>query len=231
MANSAKLNRRLEKQLAASIGPSPVVYRTMRLILRPLIWLIAPHRVVGLENIPRNGTFVIASSHRSNLDPFLVGMSFPSLLAWVGKHTVWKYAPIAWLAARVGAIPNDRGKGGGAAYQSVVQIMRRGIPGVFFAEGHRGSGPTIGPLFPGAARAALELQCVILPVGIGGAERILAPGAKFPKRGRVVVVIGRPIVPWEQLYYFLPEKEVNLIKHLRRDLQDVFDQAQAFTAR
>ena len=160
----------------------------------------------------------------------IIGIVFPKPITMIGKHTVWKYGLIAWLVARLGAVPSDRDKYSSTAYEATVKIMRRGVPAVFFAEGRRGSGPIIESIFPGAARATIELGVPLIPVGIGGVEHILPPGKKWPRRGRVVVVIGDPITLWDQTYFAIPVEEEHLVKHLHYALQQVFDQAEALAA-
>ena len=51
------------------------------------------------------------------------------------------------------------------------------------------------PLFDGAAYVALKAGVPIMPVGIGGSERVMPKGARFIRPNKVHVVVGPPIVP------------------------------------
>ena len=64
---------------------------------------------------------------------------------------------------------------------------------MLFPEGERKSGPLVQPLFDGAVYVALKAGVPIVPVGIGGSERVMPKGAKFIYPRKVHVVIGAPI--------------------------------------
>jgi 1-acyl-sn-glycerol-3-phosphate acyltransferase len=69
----------------------------------------------------------------------------------------------------------------------------------------------------------------IVPIGIGGSERILARGRKLPRLTKVVVVVGEPIDPPERP----PGASVRradvaaLTAELTEAVQRLFDEAEA----
>ena len=52
-------------------------YFGARNISRPLFALLWKPRVTGVENIPREGGFVIASNHLANIDSFVLPVALP----------------------------------------------------------------------------------------------------------------------------------------------------------
>ena len=64
---------------------------------------------------------------------------------------------------------------------------------MLFPEGERKSGPIVQPLFDGAAYVAVKAGVPIVPVGIGGSERVMPKGARFIYPKKVVAIIGAPI--------------------------------------
>jgi 1-acyl-sn-glycerol-3-phosphate acyltransferase len=98
-----------------------------------------------------------------------------------------------------------------------------------FPEGTRRSGPVVEDLHDGVAFVAARRGVPIVPIGIGGSERILARGRKLPKLTRVVLVVGEPIHP--------PAREAGasvrrgdvavLTGQLRDAVQQLFDEAEA----
>ena len=50
---------------------------------------------------------------------------------------------------------------------------------MLFPEGERKAGPIVQPLFDGAVYVAVKAGVPIVPVGIGGSERVMPKGAKF----------------------------------------------------
>ena len=70
-----------------------------------------------------------------------------------------------------------------------------GDPLVLFPEGERKQGPVVQPLYDGAVYIAIKAGVPIVPVGIGGSERVMPKGAKFVFPRKVHVEIGPPIPP------------------------------------
>lgn len=52
--------------------------------------------VVGLENLPRTGAFLIAANHASFLDPPLIGSQVPRQIAYFARKTLWKPGFASW---------------------------------------------------------------------------------------------------------------------------------------
>ena len=58
---------------------------------------------------------IIASNHRSFLDPFVIGMMARRPLYFVAKKELFRTRFVAWLLNSLGAFPIDRGTGDGDA--------------------------------------------------------------------------------------------------------------------
>src|SRR5699024_8206778 len=52
-------------------------YFGARALVRPLVKLFWNPRFTGLENIPREGGFIIASNHLANIDSFILPVALP----------------------------------------------------------------------------------------------------------------------------------------------------------
>ncbi len=66
---------------------------------------------------------------------------------------------------------------------------------VLFPEGERKQGPVVQPLFEGAVYIAIKAGVPIIPVGIGGSERVMPKNSKFIFPRKVHIEIGPPILP------------------------------------
>ena len=77
-----------------------------------------------------------------------------------------------------------RGSADREALRRCVAVLEAGEPLVLFPEGERKSGPTVQPLFDGAVYVALRAGVPIVPVGIGGSERVMPKGAGSSTRTR-----------------------------------------------
>jgi 1-acyl-sn-glycerol-3-phosphate acyltransferase len=180
----------------AGNGPiSRLAYFVVRAIVATVTRLYTRMRIEGRENIPRSGAFVLAPVHRSYIDTPISSCLTRRRLRFMGKDTLWKQRWSGWLLSTLGGFPVTRGTADREALKRCVAVLERGEPLVLFPEGERKSGPIVQPLFDGAVYVALRAGVPIVPVGIGGSERVMPKGAKFIYPRKVHVIIGTRIEP------------------------------------
>ena len=183
--------------------------------------------IQGKENVPRWGAYVIAPVHRSNIDTLLCGCLTHRRIRFMGKDSLWKYRWSGTLFSSLGAFPVHRGTPDREALRVCEEAVRGGEPVVLFPEGTRQSGPTLQPLFEGAAFVAARAGVPILPVGIGGSEWAMPKGKKRILPVKVVMVVGSLIPAPERA----PGARVSrrsvaeLTDELAERLQVLFDEA------
>jgi len=146
------------------------------------------------------------------------------------RSTSRKHAASDWFFSSLGGFPVHRGAADREALNQTLDLVQRGEAVVIFPEGTRRTGPTIDPehMRDGVAYVASRAQVPIVPVGIGGSERVMPPKAKYLRPTKMVLVVGEPLQP-------APLKESGrvsrtavreLTEELRTTLQDLFDEAQ-----
>ena len=189
-------------------------------------WMRA--RVDGAEHVPQEGAFILAPVHRSNMDTPIAACVTRRRLRYMGKDSLWKKQPYRWLLSSLGGFPVTRGSADREALKRCIQVLQAGEPLVLFPEGERKSGPLVEPLFDGAAFVAAKAAVPIVPVGIGGSERVMPKGSKLIYPRKVHVVVGPPIVVPGADRGRVPRValgEVTITLH--DELQRLFDVAQA----
>lgn len=159
------------------------------------VWLRISVR--GAEHVPRNGAFVLAPVHRSNMDTPIAACVTRRRLRYMGKDSLWKRQPARWLLSALGGFPVTRGSADREALKRCIDVLQAGEPLVLFPEGERKSGPLVQPLYDGAAYVAAKAGVPIVPVGIGGSERVMPKGSKFIYPRKVRVIVGAPLPPPE----------------------------------
>ncbi|NMA75750.1 MAG: 1-acyl-sn-glycerol-3-phosphate acyltransferase [Actinomycetales bacterium] len=165
---------------------------------RPFFALLWKPRITGLENIPREGGFVIASNHLSNIDSFVLPVALPRQIRFVAKDTLWTQKGLRgrilrWFFDAVEAVPVDRealssGKG---ALQAGLTILREGDGFAIYPEGTRSKDGLLHPGKQGAAWLAVESGCPVIPVGLKGTQHMFS--RLLPHRGTITVRVGAPI--------------------------------------
>ncbi len=165
-------------------------------------------RFEGLDNLRIDGGLVLASNHRSYLDPMIVaraGADVSRPVRFMAKKEVTDAPVVGQLATALGAIRVDRGSGSDAPLAQSAAAIEAGEVVAVFPQGTIPRGmdffdPTLKGR-PGAVRLALQTGRPIVPVGIWGTERVWPRNASFPyimnlaEPPTVTVRVGRPYHP------------------------------------
>jgi len=204
-------------------------YRFARGAVMVPSWFLWRMRFTGIENLPQTTPYVLAPVHRSYIDTLLAGYLSNRRVRFMGKEEMWRTPWVAKLFSSLGGFPVRRGTPDREALRICEQILAAGEPVVLFPEGSRQSGPIVQPLFAGPAFVAVRANVPIVPVGIGGSERAMPKGAKWVHATRIALAVGRPIWPPPAGDGARAPRRVvqDLTDRLHRELQDVFDTAQA----
>jgi 1-acyl-sn-glycerol-3-phosphate acyltransferase len=146
--------------------------------------------ISGQEHIPSTGAVLLVSNHRSNLDPFFIGVSFPRQVHFMAKSELWKLKPLGRVIDLLGTFPVHRGEADRAAVKRALEVLASGAVVGMFPEGHRQRGG-LGEIHPGVSLFALREGVVAVPMAMDGTERVVRRGIpRFPK---VVVTFGPPL--------------------------------------
>jgi 1-acyl-sn-glycerol-3-phosphate acyltransferase len=164
-----------------------------RFLIRILMHLLTRTEIVGLENIPADSTFIIASNHLGLVDAFLpfYFLNHNNLVLLVGEK--WqKIAIMRWLGRQLNFIFVDRFNPDLKAVRQVISRMKQGEVLVITPEGTRSK---VGHLIegkPGVSYLAAKLGYPILPAGISGSfDSVFFAQLKRFKRPHIVVNVGK----------------------------------------
>lgn len=200
-----------------------VLVRNLLLLLSKLWFRIS---VSGRENLPASGAYIIAPVHRSNIDTPLSSFVTRRRVRFMGKDSLWKQKQIGKFFSFLGGFPVTRGTADLEALKRCVAVLDGGEPLVMFPEGTRQSGPVLHPLFEGPAYVALKRGVPIVPVGIGGSERVMRKGSKMIWPVKCHVSIGAPIMVEHGGDGRIDRQRMTQItSELSVRLQEVFDDA------
>ena len=164
--------------------------------VRGLLPALVPHERRGAG--ARAGDRGRSSSrpvHRSNMDTPIVSVVTRRRLRYMGKDSLWKKSLPALGPVRPGRLPGDarvpptRRRWSAASPSSRAASRWCCSPRVSAR-----AGPLVQPLFDGAAFVAAKAAVPIVPVGIGGSERVMPKGSKLIYPRKVHLVVGPPIV-------------------------------------
>jgi len=204
---------------------SPAFYRFVRAVVMGVCRPLFRVQVVGVEQLPPDGPYIVAPTHRSLGDVPFCSFITPRVVRFLAKVELLANPFGRWFFGNLGAVPVDRGTTDRGALRVLEDVLREGDPVALFPEGTRSEGPQLATLFDGAAYLAVKLGVPIVPVGIGGTEHILPKASLVPKLHRVAVVVGRPLHPAEVDGGSRRKAAAKLTAELHTELQECFSRA------
>ena len=165
--------------------------RVVKPVIRFLIWLLLRLEVTGLENIPCDGSAILAISHTNFLDPVLAMAVCPRPVESVSKIENFQLFIFGPLIRLYGVIPIRRGEVDRWALREAVEVLERGRVLIIAPEGTRSGVGRLQRGRGGLAYIAAQTGTLILPVGIIGVEGFW-PNLVRLRRTPVKMVLGQP---------------------------------------
>ena len=165
--------------------------------------------VHGLENVPKDNSYIVAPNHLSTLDPPMVASFLPRPVAFMAKKELFKNPFMRWWLNWLGSFAVDRENLSVSTIRTVLTIKKTDWVFGIFPQGKRQDPGIISDITKGFASLAKTTKCDILPIGIIGTEK-----AKYlPFSGKIVIKIGE-IIPYSENVDEVVEKWVKAIQDL-----------------
>jgi len=157
----------------------------------------------------------LASNHKSNLDPIILGVASPRHLNFMAKRELFGRGFIPWLISRLGAFPVRRNTADLTAIKEAMRRLKNNKGLVLFPEGSRSENDTAQSVYPGIAFLALRAGVPVVPAFIRGSEEALPKGAEHLRPRRISVYFGAQITMERRMPYDqFTRKVMESIRHL-----------------
>ena len=153
-------------------------------------------RIKNRQHLPAEGPVIVApGGHRSNLDTLLVGMAVRRSPLYMAKDSLFKSRFWSSFIRAFGGFPVARDKLDRRALETAVEVLERGDVLIVFPEGSRQEGPKLQPLFVGVAWLSAKTGAPVVPLGIGGSQKVMPIGKIMPRPHRIRMILGEPMPP------------------------------------
>ena len=157
-------------------------YKCIRIIAKILSHLLYRFELVGFENIPKEGAFLLCGNHISAFDPIAIAAFSKRPLRFMAKQELFKFPPLGAFLKKLGAFPINRGATDMNAYRETMKLLKNGEGMLIFSQGTRMH--DFENAKSGVAVFALKSGAPIVPLGITG---------PFKFRKKIKIHVGTPI--------------------------------------
>ncbi len=163
--------------------------------IRPVFRKLLKVSAIGIENIPEKGGCIIASNHRSNLDPFVLNIISPRPIFFMAKEELFKIPIFSWFIKKAGAFPVRRNGRDIKAIKRALSLLKEGYCIGIFPEGRRAKPGEFGKPQSGVGLLVSKTDVPVIPVKINGTDIVYPVGSKLPKIGKsaIEIKVGNPI--------------------------------------
>jgi glycerol-3-phosphate dehydrogenase (NAD(P)+) len=164
-----------------------LLYLLARIFMTPFFLAYFRYARTGREHARVKGGLIVASNHRSFLDPFAVGGCLPwrRPMNYVAKVELFERRWQGWLLSRLGAFPIRRGESDEESMETARMIVERGGAVCIFPEGTRTRRGTLGNPKRGVGRLALQTGAPVIPTAVLGTEHVRRGWRIRPRKVKV----------------------------------------------
>ena len=154
----------------------------------------------GLENLPREQPYIIAANHSSHLDTLAVmtvlGDESKRLRVLAAKDYWFSTRFKSWFSGELlKFVPFDRHANFLQGLRISQEVLKQNECLLIYPEGTRSVTGELQPFKPGLGLLAYETGSPIIPAYIDGTYHALPKGKNLPRKSRIQVIFGKPIMP------------------------------------
>ena len=174
----------------------PLSNRLARGVLRPVFRLVfhllSDVRIIGRENVPKDGAYLLTINHVSFFEPPFILAFWPVAPEGAGAIEIWSRPGQSILVRLYHGIPIHRGEFNRQALETMINVLASGYPLMIAPEGGRTHDLGMRRALPGVAYIVEKTGGPVLPVGVVGATDDFLDRALHLKRPRLEMRIGQP---------------------------------------
>lgn len=158
-------------------------YKVLRPFVKVFTYIFLRPVYKGIDNIPKEVSFILAGNHTSILDPLVLISATKRNIHFLAKDELWK-GPKKIFFSNLGLIPVNRREKDKFALKEAEKYLKAGMVIGIFPEGTTEKGRGLLPFKIGAVKMAYDTNTNIVPFVIKGSYNLFK---------RLEVIFGKPI--------------------------------------
>ncbi|GAA5199547.1 MULTISPECIES: lysophospholipid acyltransferase family protein [Arthrobacter] len=175
-------------------------FDVIRWTTRGLISSTCRPTVIGLENVPKEGPFIVAPNHLSFLDSVIVQALMPRPVGFFAKAEYFTTKGFKGRAMKaffqaVGSIPVERGEQAASvqALKTLLDILENGRGIGIYPEGTRSRDGLLYRGRTGVGWLALTTGAPVVPVGLIGTDKLQPVDRNTVRPQHFTMKVGEPL--------------------------------------
>ncbi|MBO6959583.1 MAG: 1-acyl-sn-glycerol-3-phosphate acyltransferase [Prochlorococcus marinus CUG1438] len=170
-----------------------------KLFVFPIYKFVFKGHLIGRENIPKKGSFIVVSNHGSLLDPPLLGHALDHNISFMAKAELFKIPVLGFIIRACGAYPVKRGIADKNTIKIACEKLSNNKSIGIFIDGTRQKNGRVNKPKQGAALLAFKNQKLLLPVALINSHKLVRFKFCIPFFSKIVIKVGKPVQPPESL--------------------------------
>jgi len=182
----------------------PSFFWVLAVLLLPIWSLMVRYRFTPSSKLPKDGPFILAPNHHSEIDPLLMGAvvwHLGRLPRFMAKASLFRVPVLKWFLNASGQIPVERAGATSSEKNpmgAATRLIEKRAGVIVYPEGSLTRDPDLWPMRgkTGAVRLALVSGIPLYPAAHWGVQDLMPRYAKgirpFPRK-HITVAIGDPL--------------------------------------
>jgi 1-acyl-sn-glycerol-3-phosphate acyltransferase len=167
---------------------------------------------VGLENVPKEGSYVIVANHSHLLDPFFIGALIRRTVFQMASNEFFRKPLIKRFMWAMCAFPRKKGFVDIKSIKYAISLVRKGFPLVVYPEGGRNwDGETL-PILKSTAKLIKLLKVPLITVVSKGNYLAFPRWAEDKRKSPITIHYSKPVMFGKKS----PEEEI--IEHIQKGI-------------
>jgi 1-acyl-sn-glycerol-3-phosphate acyltransferase len=185
----------------------------IKFVFRQFFKIYNKTKIIGEENIPKTGPFIILINHEGYFDPMILMSYFKRKVSFLTKNTAYSSGFLRWVMKFFRSIPVRRYEIDPSVIRNIMKILSRGDAIGIFPEGERTWDGEMLPFKRGTLKFLIVSKMPIIVCKIEGSYHFLPRWEHKIMRWKVTAKINKPISL---------DFDVNQIDEAEKFLKDIF---------
>ena len=178
-------------RLPLVVAGDPPLYKFARGLLVGTARLYGRFETSGTDWLPRHGPAIVVANHPGDVDPIILGISFPRTLHFMADAVQFRRGFVGRVIPHLAACPVHKDRVDRRALRTALGLLAAGEVVAMFPEGDMYTDDTLHAFEPGVGFLALNSGAPVVPAAVTGSYGIR--DARWRAWPTIRLTVGPPV--------------------------------------